>query len=47
VAWNRLEREAEEDLPPGMGVKFVSISEADQTRLKEELTRSLQIHPGP
>ena len=36
VAWTRKESKAE---PPGMGVRFVQISEADQHRLKAELAK--------
>ena len=42
VAWVRTEAKADNANPPGMGVKFLHISEADQIRLKRELSKDLK-----
>jgi len=42
VAWNRAKEKSTESRPPGMGIKFVQISETDQHRLKNELAKDMK-----
>lgn len=39
VAWRRTETDDEKRLPPGMGIRFVHISDADRKRLDDELKK--------
>jgi uncharacterized protein (TIGR02266 family) len=41
VAWTRDADKGDASLPPGMGIKFAHMSEADQLRLKKVLTKGL------
>jgi len=41
VVWIRTDDNGDESLPSGMGIEFVNMSEADQFRLKKELTKGL------
>ena len=40
VAWIRAKTDNAESQPPGMGVKFIQISDSDQVRLKKELAKT-------
>jgi CRP/FNR family transcriptional regulator, cyclic AMP receptor protein len=42
VMWDRNEAAASQSQLPGMGVKFIQISESDQHRLKKEVTKNIQ-----
>ncbi|MFC1798834.1 TIGR02266 family protein [Thermodesulfobacteriota bacterium] len=46
VAWSRIDTDDEKRRPPGMGVQFVQISDADKKRLDNELKKNVVIKPS-